>query len=199
MSAVIGMSDVLGQTTLSAEQQHYVATISKSGTAFLDIINGLLDLTMIESGRFIPRDRGFELHAVVEAMLDMLAYRVCQRGLELLSLVDEDVPGWLRGDALALRQILLYLLAHRAGIHRVGGAGAGQAQQGYCRRTLHHRAHGQIPRQGPVHQTAGPEPHAGGTGRCRARAGQYLTGRCPSQVPSRHTIIDTGQAVVGAS
>ena len=112
MSAVIGMSDVLGQTTLSAEQQHYVATIYKSGTAFLDIINGLLDLTMIESGRFTPRDRGFELHAVVEAMLDMLAYRACQRGLELLSLVDEDVPGWLRGDALALRQILLNLLGN---------------------------------------------------------------------------------------
>jgi len=112
MSAVIGMSDVLGHTTLSAEQQHYVATIYKSGTAFLDIINGLLDLSMIESGKFTPRDREFELHAVVEAMLDMLAYRACQRGLELLSLVDEDVPAWLRGDALALRQILLNLLGN---------------------------------------------------------------------------------------
>jgi PAS domain S-box-containing protein len=50
MSAVIGMSDVLAHTTLSSEQQHYVATIYKSGTAFLDIINGLLDLSMIESG-----------------------------------------------------------------------------------------------------------------------------------------------------
>ena len=112
MSAVIGMSDVLAHTALSAEQQHYVATINRSGTAFLDIINGLLDLTMIESGKFTPRDRGFELPAVVEAMLDMLAYRACQRGLELLSLVDEDVPAWLRGDALALRQILLNLLGN---------------------------------------------------------------------------------------
>jgi signal transduction histidine kinase len=67
---------------------------------------------MIESGKFTPRDREFELHAVVEAMLDMLAYRACQRGLELLSLVDEDVPAWLRGDALALRQILLNLLGN---------------------------------------------------------------------------------------
>ena len=112
MSAVIGMSDVLAHTALSVEQQHYVATINRSGTAFLDIINGLLDLTMIESGKFTPRDRGFELHTVVEAILDMLAYRACQRGLELLSQVDEDVPAWLRGDALALRQILLNLLGN---------------------------------------------------------------------------------------
>ena len=112
MSAVIGMSDVLSQTTLSTEQQHYVTTIYRSGTAFLDIINGLLDLTMVESGKFKLRDRGFDLHTVVEAMLDMLAYRACQRGLELLSLVDEDVPTWLHGDALALRQILLNLLGN---------------------------------------------------------------------------------------
>jgi len=112
LSAVIGMSDVLAQTTLSTEQQHYVATIYNSGTAFLDIINGLPDLSMIESGKFTPRDREFDLHAVVEAMLDMLAYRACQRGLELLSLVDEDVPAWLRGDAPALRQILLNLLGN---------------------------------------------------------------------------------------
>jgi signal transduction histidine kinase/CheY-like chemotaxis protein/HPt (histidine-containing phosphotransfer) domain-containing protein len=112
MSAVIGMSDVLGHTTLSAEQQHYVATIHNSGTAFLDIIDGLLDLSMIESGKFTPREGEFELHSVVEAMLDMLAYRACQRGLELLSLVDEDVPVCLRGDALALRQILLNLLGN---------------------------------------------------------------------------------------
>ncbi|MEN8761853.1 MAG: response regulator [Thiogranum sp.] len=112
MSAVIGMSDVLGRTPLSAEQQHYVTTIHKSGTAFLDIINGLLDLSMIESGKFTPREREFELHALVEAMLDMLAYRACQRGLELLALVDEEVPAWLLGDALALRQILLNLLGN---------------------------------------------------------------------------------------
>ncbi|MEA2080091.1 MAG: ATP-binding protein [Pseudomonadota bacterium] len=112
LSAVIGMSDVLGHTTLSAEQQHYVATIHNSGTAFLDILDGLLDLSMIESGKFPPREGEFELHSVVEAMLDMLAYRACQRGLELLSLVEEDVPVCLRGDALALRQILLNLLGN---------------------------------------------------------------------------------------
>jgi two-component system sensor histidine kinase/response regulator len=112
MSAVIGMSDVLARTRLSTEQQHYVATIHNSGVAFLDIINGLLDLSMIESGKFTPRDREFELHDVVESMLDMLAYRACQRGLELLSLVDADVPAWLRGDALALRQILLNLIGN---------------------------------------------------------------------------------------
>jgi len=120
MSAVIGMSDVLGHTRLSAEQQHYVTTIYNSGTAFLDIINGLLDLSMIESGKFTPRDREFELHAVVEAMLDMLVYRACQRGLELLSLVDADVPAWLRGDALALRQILLNLLGNAIKFTDVG-------------------------------------------------------------------------------
>ena len=112
VSAMIGMSDVLGHTTLSAEQRHYVATIHNSGTAFLDIIDGLLDLSMIESGKFTLREVEFELHAVVEAMLDMLAYKACQRGLEFLSLVDEDVPAWLRGDALALRQVLLNLLGN---------------------------------------------------------------------------------------
>jgi len=112
IGAVIGMSDVLAHTTLSPEQQHYVQTIHNSGTAFLDIIDGLLDLSKLESGKFTPREREFELHAVVEDMLDMLAYRACQRGLELLSLVDADVPAWLRGDALALRQILLNLLGN---------------------------------------------------------------------------------------
>ena len=112
IGAVIGMSDVLAHTTLSPEQQHYLETIRNSGAAFLDIIDGLLDLSKLESGKFTPREQEFEPHAVVEAMLDMLAYRACQRGLELLSLVDADVPGWLRGDALALRQILLNLLGN---------------------------------------------------------------------------------------
>ena len=112
IGAVIGMSDVLAHTPLSPEQRHYVQTIHNSGTAFLDIIDGLLDLSKIESGKFTPREGEFELHAVVEDMLDMLAYRAAQRGLELLSLVDKDVPAWLRGDALALRQILLNLLGN---------------------------------------------------------------------------------------
>ena len=112
VSSMIGMSDVLGHESLSAQQQHYVRTIHDSGTAFLDIIDGLLDLSMIESGKFRPRQVEFQVHELIESLLDMLAYRACQRGLELLSLVEADVPLRLCGDALALRQILLNLLGN---------------------------------------------------------------------------------------
>ena len=173
LSAVIGMSDVLAHTSLSAEQQHYVDTIYSSSTAFIDIINGLLDLSMIESGKFKPRDRDFDLHAVVEGMLDMLAYRACQRGLELLSLVDEDVPACLRGDPLALRQILLNLLGNAIKFTDYGvvdlrvGVATGSAQ--HCRLRIAVRDTGMgisSERQAELFQ-----PYTHGDGSARRRVG----------------------------
>ncbi len=112
LSAVIGMSEALEHTALSSEQQRYVETIRNASIAFLDVIDGLLDLSVVEAGRFRATERDLDLHAVVEAMLDMVSYRACQRGLELLSCVNADVPVNLRGDPLALRQILLNLLGN---------------------------------------------------------------------------------------
>jgi two-component system sensor histidine kinase/response regulator len=109
MNAILGMGDLLAETTLSREQRRYVETMTSNGNALLELINDILDLAKVESGRLRLEETEFDLEEVTERLCDTLGVRAHEKKIELALHVMPDVPRKLLGDQLRLRQVLINL------------------------------------------------------------------------------------------
>ena len=109
LNGVLGMTRLLVDTPLTAEQQDFVGTIQVSGTTLLTVINGILDYSRIESGRLELEQEPFSVRAVVEEALEIVGTHARENGNELVCEVSPDVPTLILGDATRLRQILTNL------------------------------------------------------------------------------------------
>jgi PAS domain S-box-containing protein len=110
MNGVIGMTSLLMETPLNAEQRDFVSTIRTSGEALLTIINDILDFSKIESGKMELEHLPFDLNACLEEALDLFALQASAKKLELVSRLERDVPVWIVGDVTRLRQVVVNLV-----------------------------------------------------------------------------------------
>lgn len=112
MNGVIGMTSLLMETSLTAEQQSYAETIRQCGEALLQLINDVLESSKIEAGKLELECLDFNLRTTVEQVLAQFAERAEAKGLELTGLVHASVPTGLKGDPGRLRQILTNLVGN---------------------------------------------------------------------------------------
>ncbi|MHB2167936.1 response regulator [Alsobacter sp. R-9] len=109
LNGIIGMADLILETSLNEEQRRYAGTLRTSAEHLLQIINDVLDFSKLEADRVEFEDVTFDLEETVDAVLDIVAPRAAEKGLFVGAIVDPSLPTQVSGDPAAFRQILLNL------------------------------------------------------------------------------------------
>ena len=141
MNGVIGMTSLLLSTQLSEEQLDYVSTIKNSSENLLTIINDILDFSKVESGNLELEHIQFDIHECLEGSIDVFALDAQEKNIELMYLIDEEVPRLIYGDATRLRQILLNLINNAIKFTEAGEVVIQLKTQGVISDRGHHLIH----------------------------------------------------------
>jgi PAS domain S-box-containing protein len=112
MNAILGMSDMLAESRLDAEQMQYVEVLRRAGTNLLVLINDILDLSKIEAGHLELEHLDFDLEEVVDQAIELTGVKTRAKRIALLSHLSPGLPTALVGDPSRLRQVLINLLGN---------------------------------------------------------------------------------------
>lgn len=121
LSGMLGMNHLLSQTKLNEEQRNYLDGMKQSGQSLVQLVEDLLDYSTMEAGRFRLNPRAENLRRLIESIVEMLAHRAHEKGIEITSFVTPDVPDHLDFDPARLRQVLFNLLGNAVKFTREGG------------------------------------------------------------------------------
>ena len=121
MNGIIGMVDMLDETSLSHEQKNYVDNIKLSTEHLLVIINGILDLSKVEAGKMTIDKVPMSLATVCNDVINLFATKASQRGLILEYHYDEALNSYVQGDPVRLKQIFSNLVSNAIKFTREGG------------------------------------------------------------------------------
>ncbi len=121
MNGILGMTSLLSETALSAEQRSYVEAVDYSAKNLLTIIDEILDLSKIEAGKLEIHPAPFPLDECVQSVIELLAPRAREKSLDMAWRLDPDLPKIVIGDETRVRQILLNLLGNAIKFTDQGG------------------------------------------------------------------------------
>jgi PAS domain S-box-containing protein len=110
MNGVLGLAHLLLEMERDAEKRNYLLALRDSGQNLLAIINDILDFSKVEAGRLELEEIDFDLSQVLGMAVSLFYSQALGKGLALELDVSEDLPGWVRGDPVRLRQILTNLV-----------------------------------------------------------------------------------------
>ena len=112
MNGILGMADLLEHTELDGQQSYYLATLTRSGRALMDILNDVLDYSKVESGRLSLESVDTNLIQLLDDVLVLQREAIARKGLECQLYLHPDVPGWLMTDPTRLKQVLNNLFSN---------------------------------------------------------------------------------------
>ena len=121
MNGIIGMVEMLAETKLSAEQQEYVDNIKVSNEHLLAIINGILDLSKVESGKMTIDSIPMNISSLCNEVVSLFAVKARQRGLTLDYHYTEALSPYIKGDPVRIKQIMANLVNNAIKFTREGG------------------------------------------------------------------------------
>jgi signal transduction histidine kinase/ligand-binding sensor domain-containing protein/DNA-binding response OmpR family regulator len=110
MNGVIGMASLLAETELNDEQRDYTQTIINSGDNLVNVINDILDFSKIESGKMDIEEEDFDLRQCIEEIMDIFAPNAAEQCLDLIYQIDFNLPQYVKGDSLRLKQVIINLI-----------------------------------------------------------------------------------------
>lgn len=121
LGGILGMSHLISQTRLTAEQKNYLAGMRQSGHALVQLVDDLLDFSAMESGHFQLRPGREPIRELLESVVEMLSHRAHEKGIEIGSFVSPEVPSLVDIDAARLRQVLFNVIGNAVKFTHIGG------------------------------------------------------------------------------
>jgi len=112
MNAIVGFTDIILKTPLTAEQKQYIEAIKLSGDNLLVIINDILDFSRMRSGKMPIENRNFKLSQIISLSKELIYPKAEEKKIELSACIDKNIPDDLVGDPSKLNQVVLNLTAN---------------------------------------------------------------------------------------
>ena len=120
MNAIIGFTKVILKTGLTAKQKEYLTAIKISGDALIVLINDILDLAKVDSGKMTFEQIPFKLNLSISLMLHLFETKINEKNLKLILEFDKNIPEVLAGDPIRLNQIILNLVSNAIKFTSIG-------------------------------------------------------------------------------
>jgi len=121
MNAILGLSDLLKESSLNPEDKNHVDLINKSGNKLLRLVNSILDLSKVETGNLVLKHEPVNLHQIVDEIGQVLSYSAHKKGLMLSVRYAPSLPDWFMGDADGCHKIIMNLVGNAIKFTHEGG------------------------------------------------------------------------------